>query len=86
MKYVSGGTFTTEEFSIDETITELNDVIDIARITIKNISSIPDDVKKDLKFAIQNLEEAEYYLPYIRKKVKKALKYVPEDVQEKEHL
>jgi len=79
MKYVKEPrTFTTEEFSIDETIREVMDVVGIAKQILQS--------SPDIKYAIINLEEAEKYLNYIRKKVGKALKYVPEDVQEKEHL
>ena len=82
MKWTKGGTFTTEEFSTDETIQEVMDVVGIAKIVTQGLSID----SKDIKYIITNLEEAEYYLQYIRKKVGKALKYVPEDVQEKEHL
>ena len=82
MKYVGGGTFTTEEFSIYETIQEVMDVVGIAKDVAQRVPLTP----KDLEYAIDRLKEAEYYLEYVRKKVNKALKYVPEDVQEKEHL
>ena len=35
MKYVKSGTFTTKQFSIEETITETRDVIGIAQDIIK---------------------------------------------------
>ena len=59
MKYVKQGSFTTRQFSIDETVTEVEDVISIAKDIIKNISDISDDAKKELKLAITNLNEAE---------------------------
>ena len=86
MKYVKQGSFTTRQFSIDETITEVEDVISIAADIIKNISDISDDAKKELKLAITNLNEAEEYLDCIRKKTEIALKFVPKETQEKEYL
>lgn len=86
MKYVKQGSFTTRQFSIDETVTEVEDVISIAKDIIKNISDISDDAKKELKLAITNLNEAEEYLDCIRKKTKIALKFVSKEIQEKEYL
>ena len=86
MKYVKQGSFTTRQFSIDETVTEVEDVISIAKDIIKNISDISDDAKKELKLAIINLNEAEEYLDCIRKKIEIALKFVPKETQEKEYL
>ena len=86
MKYVKQGSFTTRQFSIDETVTEVEDVISIAKDIIKNISDISDDTKKELKLAITNLNEAEEYLDCIRKKTSIALKFVPKETQEKEYL
>ena len=86
MKYVKQGSFTTRQFSIDETVTEVEDVISIAADIIKNISDISDDAKKELKLAITNLNEAEEYLDCIRKKTEIALKFVPKETQEKEYL
>ena len=77
MKYVKSGTFTTKQFSIDETLTEVDDVVTIALDCIK---------KGDLKLAETNLKSVEDYLIHIRSKVKIALKYVPESVQEQEFL
>lgn len=87
MKYVKSlGEFPTEKFSIDETITEISDVVGIAEIMLKGISSISDNVKHDLKFVLNNLQQVEPYLACIRKKVDKALKFVPLEIQEKEYL
>ena len=86
MKYVKQGSFTTRQFSIDETVTEVEDVISIAKCIIENISDISDDTKKELKLAITNLNEAEEYLDCIRKKTEIALKFVPKETQEKEYL
>ena len=49
MKYVKSGTgiFTTEQFSIDETITEVDDVVAIAQNIIKNITDVSGDTKKE---------------------------------------
>ena len=86
MKYVKQGSFTTRQFSIDETVTEVEDIISIAKDIIKNISDISDNTKKELKLAITNLNEAEEYLDCIRKKTEIALKFVPKEIQEKEYL
>lgn len=77
MKYIKSGTFTTTQFNIDETLTEIDDVVTIALDCIKN---------GDLKLAEKNLKQVVGYLANIRRKVKNALKYVPESVQEKEFL
>jgi len=77
MKYVKSGTFTTNQFSIDETLTEINDVVRIALDCIN---------KGDLKLAQTNLREVDDYLTHIRHKVEIALKYVPSDVQERNFL
>ena len=77
MKYVKSGTFTTKRFSIDETLTEIDDVVTIAMDCIKN---------GDLKLAQTNLATVEDYIKHIRSKVKVAMKYVPANVQEKEFL
>ena len=77
MKYVKSGTFTTKHFSIDETLTEIDDVVTIAMDCIE---------KGDLKLAQTNLDTIEDYITHIRPKVKVAMKYVPTDVQEKEFL
>lgn len=66
------------EFSLDETIQEAIDVVDIAVAVLQNDSNI------DL--ALNNLKQAQNYLEYIRAKSKIALKYVPYDVQDKESL
>ena len=77
MKYVKSGTFTTKQFSIDETLTEIDDVVTIAMDCIK---------QGDSKLAQKNLNQVEDYIKHIRKKVEIALKYVPTDVQEREFL
>lgn len=78
MKYVKNpGPFTTKQLSIDETIQEIEDVVAIAQDCIK---------KGDLKLTQTNLNQVEYYIKYIRDKVKIALPYVPTDIQEKEFL
>ena len=76
MKYTDNKTFTTQEMSILETLQELEDVIHIA----KTMCSSENDV------AYKNLDEAESYIPYLRKKIKIALKHVPTEIQEKEYL
>ena len=78
MKYVKNpGPFTTKQFSIDETIQEITDIVAIAQDCIKN---------GDLKLAQTNLAQAEHYIKHIRDKVEIALNYVPMDIQEKEFL
>lgn len=77
MKYVKSGDFTTKQFSIDETLTEISDIVGIASNCIKN---------SDLKLAQTNLNQVEDYIKHIRSKVEIALKYVPVDIQEKEFL
>ncbi len=86
MKYVKSGKFTTEQLSICETITETNDVVLIAKDVIEKITNVPDDVKKELDLAINNLDQAINCLEHIKRKIDIALGYVPTDIQEKEHL
>ena len=86
MKYVKSGTFTTKQFSIEETIVETDDVISIAKDIIKKITNMPSDIQKELNLAITNLDEATEYLGHIKRKTDIALKFVPQDVQEKEFL
>ena len=86
MKYVKSGTFTTKQFSIEETIIETDDVISIAKDIIKKITDVPNDVQKELNLAITNLDEATEYLGHIKRKTDIALKFVPQDIQEKEFL
>lgn len=76
MKYAKGGTFTTPEMSMLETLQELEDVVHIA----KTICLGENDV------AYKNLDGAELYITYLRKKIKIALEHVPENIQEQEHL
>ena len=86
MKYVKSGTFTTAQLSIVETITETRDVIAIATDIIKNISDVPNDAKKSLDLALQNLDQTTDYLDSIERKTEIALHFVPEDIQKKEFL
>lgn len=86
MKYTKPGVFTTEQFSIEETITETEDVVQIAKDVIKNITGVSDDAKKEIQLAINNLDQAIDYLGHIRRKTDIALPFVPQDVQEKNCL
>lgn len=86
MKYVKSGQFTTEQFSLEETITETGDVIAIAKDIIKNITDVSANTKKELEQVLNNLNQADGYLDHIRRKADIALKYVPADVQGKEFL
>lgn len=83
MKYVQSGTFSTEQLSIAETITETQDVILIAKDVLSKISG---DFQKEIDLAIKNLNQATDYLKHIKRKTDIALTFVPEDVQEKECL
>ena len=76
MKYTKGGTFTTQEMSMLETLQELQDVIDIAKMFCDN--------KNDTTY--KNLEFTEDYITHLRKKIKIALEHVPENIQEHEFL
>lgn len=86
MKYVKSGTFTTAQLSIAEAITETRDAVAIATDIIKNISDVPNDAKKSLDLALQNLNQTTAYLDSIERKAEIALRFVPEDIQEKEFL
>lgn len=77
MKYIKSGAFTTKQFSTLETLQEISDVITIAQDCIE---------KGDVKLAQTNLKQADKYIEIVCRKVKIALKYVPESVQEKEFL
>ncbi|MCQ2574947.1 MAG: hypothetical protein MJ156_02495 [Alphaproteobacteria bacterium] len=83
MKYVNSGNFTTKQLSISETITEISDVIDIAKDIIQKIKS---DDSNELDLALNNLNQAAHYLKYVEEKTNIALKYVSTDIQEKEYL
>ncbi len=76
MKYTKGGNFTTQKMSLLETLQELEDVVHIA----KTICCSENDV------AYKNLDGAELYIQYLRKKIKIALEHVPENIQEQEYL
>lgn len=86
MKYVKQGVFTTEQFSIAETITETEDVVLIAKDVLEKITNVSGDIKKELDLAINNLNQATDYLKHIKRKSDIALEYVPTDIQEKEYL
>lgn len=86
MKYVKPGTFTSAQLSIAETITETRDVIAIATDIIRNIPDVSDDVKKSIDLALKNLNQTTAYLDHIERKAEIALRFVPEDIQEKEFL
>ena len=87
MKYVSDGPFDTKQLSIDETITEISDTVEIARITANNLrGNAAADVQKELDLIITNLNAAQDCLSLVRDKACIALKFVPSDVQKKEYL
>jgi len=68
---------------------ELEDVVHIAKIMCRSIykdGSVPDSARGDAKYAHTNLDEAEDYITYLRKKITITLEHVPEDTQEKEYL
>ena len=76
MKYTKGGTFTTQEMSMLETLQELEDVVQIA----KTICLGENDA------AYKNLDGTELYISHLRKKIKIALEHVPKNIQEQEFL
>jgi hypothetical protein len=89
MKYTDSKTFTTQELSILETLQELEDVVHIAKMMCRGIhkdGDMPDSARGDAESAYKNLDEAEHYIPYLRKKIKIALEHVPNETQEKEYL
>ena len=89
MKYTKSGNFTTQELSILETLQELEDAVHIAKTMCRGIykdGSMPDSVRGDAESAYKNLDEAESYIPYLRKKIKIALEHVPTNIQQKEYL
>ena len=86
MKYVKSGRFTTDQFSLEETITETRDVIAIAQDVIKNIPDVSDDIKKSMDLALKNLDQATDYLDHIQRKTDVALQFVPVEIKEKEFL
>ena len=76
MKYTDNNTFTTQELSILETLQELEDVVHIAKMMCRGENDA----------AYKNLDEAESYIPYLRKKIQITLEHVPENIQEQEYL
>lgn len=86
MKYVKSGDFTTQQMSISETITETTDVICIANDIIKKIADSKNCNQDELKLASNNLAQAIHYLEHIKNKTNTALKFVPNNIQEKEYL
>lgn len=79
MKYVNDARkFTTRELSLDETIQEAMDVVDIAAAALQRDS--------DVALALENLKQAQNYLAHIRAKAAVAIKHVPTDVQTQEYL
>ena len=78
MQYAKGfGTYTTQQESMLEALQEIEDVVTIAKTVAP---------KGDIKLVINNLDQVSDYIEHIRRKVKIALRYVPESVQEKEFL
>jgi hypothetical protein len=47
---------------------------------------MPDSAHGDAKYAHTNLDEAEEYISFLRKKIKIALEHVPNEIQEQEYL
>ena len=89
MKYADNNTFTTQELSILETLQELEDVVHIAKMMCRDIhkdGGMPDSACGDAKYAHTNLDEAEEYISFLRKKIKIALEHVPTDIQKQEYL
>ena len=89
MKYTDNNTFTTKELSILETLQELEDVVHIAKMMCRGIhkdGGMPDSARGDAESAYKNLDEAERYIPHLRKKIKIVLEHVPNEIQEQEYL
>ena len=89
MKYTNSEKFTTQELSILETLQELEDVVHIAKTMCRSIykdGGMPDSARGDAKYAHTNLDEAEEYISFLRKKIKIALEHVPNEIQEQEYL
>ncbi len=88
MKYTKGFEGSpVQEWNIEETITEIEDVVVIAKSVSENLSGdVSAQIKKELDLIIKNLSSAESYLPHLRRKTKIALRFVPKDIQEKEYL
>lgn len=90
MKYVKDGVeCETQELSMLETLQELEDVIHIAKMMCRGIhkdGGMPDSACGDAKYAHTNLDEAEEYISFLRKKIKIALEHVPENIQKQEYL
>ena len=90
MKYVKDGVeCETQELSMLETLRELADVVHIAKMMCRGIhkdGGMPDSARDDAKYAHTNLDEAEEYISFLRKKIKIALEHVPTDMQKQEYL
>lgn len=86
MKYVKSGNVTTKQLSISETISEIHDVIDIAKDIIQKITDKKDKNYDELNLALNNLNQATHYLKYVTEKTDIALKFIPINIQEKEYL
>ena len=91
MKYIKDGSFTTQEMSMLETLQELEDVVGIAKIMCRSIykdgtGNVSQSTRGDAKYAHTNLDEAEEYISFLRKKIKIALEHVPNEIQEQEYL
>lgn len=90
MKYVKDGVeCETQELSMLETLQELKDVVHIAKMMCRGIhkdGDMPDSARGDAKYAHTNLDEAEEYISFLRKKIKIALEHVPENIQKQEYL
>ena len=90
MKYVKDGVeCETQELSVLETLQELEDVVHIAKMMCRGIhkdGSVSDSARSDAKYAHTNLDEAEEYISFLRKKIKIALEHVPTEIQKQEYL
>ena len=90
MKYVKDGVeCETQELSMLETLQELEDVVHIAKMLNRGIhkdGSMPESARGDAENAYNNLDEAEEYISFLRKKIKIALEHMPENIQKQEYL
>lgn len=77
---------TTKELSISQTIAEAQDVIAISKHTLNCMQNLSGEIKKEVEFAVNQLSQAENYLSHIKQKTDIALKFIPDDMKQKNHL
>lgn len=73
-------------FSVRECVVEAADVVAIAKLVIRGIDDTSDRARRELKQALANLNQAEYYIERIKKGIDIMMPFVPADVQKKKNL